>query len=87
MVRKRGKQGEEMQKTEMVILSERMSVFSLESWEIRRSAVFGARRKAALSAEGFAWVPNLRSLDKLLEVRFSLYLGFTLYLSIFQCFG
>ena len=29
----------------------------------------------------------MRVFDKLLEVGVSLYLGFTLYLSVFQCFG
>ena len=61
--------------------------FSLESWEIRPLEFFGIRRKAALRGEGFAWVPNLRSFDKLLEVGVSPYLGFTLYLSVLQCFG
>ena len=65
----------------------RESSFSLEIRAIRPSAVFGTRRKAALREEGFAWVPDLRSLDKLLEVGFSPYWGFTLYLSVFQCFG
>ena len=37
--------------------------------------------------EGFAWVLDLRSFDKLREVGVSPYLGFTLYLSVFQCFG
>ena len=60
---------------------------SLEYQQIRPSAVFGTRRKAALRGEGFAWVPDLRSLDKLLKVGVSPYLGFTLYLSVFQCFG
>ena len=64
-----------MQKTEMVILSERMSVFSLESWEIRSSEVVGARRKAALREAGYAWTPDLRSFDKLSEVEVSPYLG------------
>ena len=76
-----------MQKTEMVILSERMSVFSLESWEIQPSTVFGTRRKVALRGEGFAWVPDLGSFLKLHEVGVSPYLSFTLYLSVFQCFG
>ena len=49
--------------------------FSLKSWEIRPSAVFGSRRKAALRGEGFAWVIDLRSLSKLLEVGVSPYLG------------
>ena len=54
---------------------------------IRLSTVFGTRRKTALRGKGFTWVPDLRSLDKLLEVGVSPYLGFTLYLSVFQCFG
>ena len=33
------------------------------------------------------WAPVLRSFDKLREVEVSPYLGFTLYLSVFQCFG
>ena len=60
--------------------------FSLEIRAIRLSAVVGTRSKAALRGEGFAWVPDLRSLDKLLEVGVSPYLSFTLYLSVFQCF-
>ena len=54
---------------------------------IRPSAVFGTRRKAALRGEGFAWLPDLGGFDKLREVGVSPYLGFTLYLSVFQCFG
>ena len=56
--------------------------FSLESWEIRPSAVVGTRRKAALRGEAYAWVPDLRRLDKLHEVGDLSYLGFTLYLSV-----
>ena len=37
--------------------------------------------------KGLRVVPDLRSLDKLLEVGVSPYLSFTLYLSVFQCFG
>ena len=48
--------------------SVRRSDFSLKIRAIRPSAVFGTRRKAALRGEGFVWVPDLRSLDKLLEV-------------------
>ena len=55
-----------------------MSSFSLNFCAIRPLAVFGARRKTALRGEGFAWVPDLRSLDKLLEVGVSPYLGFIL---------
>ena len=49
--------------------------FSLDLWKIRPSAVFGTRRKTALRGEGFTWVPDLKSLDKLLEVGVSPYLG------------
>ena len=59
-------------------LSERTSHFSLESWEIRLSAVVGERRKAALRGETYAWAPDLRSFNKLREVGVSPYLGFTL---------
>ena len=53
-----------------------VSSFSLSVCAIRALAVFGTRRKAALRGEDFAWVPDLRSLDKLLEVGVSPYLGF-----------
>ena len=76
-----------MQKENDVFLSERESFFSLKIRAIQPSAVFGTRRRAALRGDDFAWVPDLRSLDKLLEVGVSPYLGFTLYLSVFQCFG
>ena len=56
--------------------------FSLESWEIRPSVVIGARRKAALRGETYAWAPDLRRFDKLHEVGVSPYLSFTLYLSV-----
>ena len=50
--------------------------------EIRLSAVVGARMKAALRGETYAWAPDLRSFDKLREVGDLSYLGFTLYLSV-----
>ena len=56
--------------------------FSLEYWAIRSSTVFGTRRKAALRREAYAWILDLRSLDKLYEVGDLSYLGFTLYLSV-----
>ena len=65
---------------------ERDSLF-LKHRAIRPSAVFGTRMKAALRGEGFPWVPDLGSFLKLREVGVSPYLGFTLYLSVFQCFG
>ena len=55
--------------------------FSLKYREIRLSAVFGTRRKAALRGETYAWAPDLRSFDKIREVGVSSYLGFTLCLS------
>ena len=67
--------------------SEGMSTFSLKYRAIRSSAVFGTRRKDALRGAGYAWTSDLRSFDKLREVGVSPYLGFTLYLSVFQCFG
>ena len=66
---------------------ERMIFFSLKIRAIRLSVVFGIRRKAVLRRAGYAWTPDLRSFDKLREVEVSPYLGFTLYLSVFQCFG
>ena len=56
--------------------------FSLEYWAIRPSAVLGTRRKVALRRKAYAWVLDLRSLDKLREVGDLSYLGFTLYLSV-----
>ena len=60
--------------------------FSLKYRAIRPSEVFGARRKAALRGEVYAWTPVLRVFDKLCEVRVSPYLGFILYLSVFTMF-
>ena len=65
---------------------ERISDFSLESWEIRPSAVVGTRREAALRREGFGWVPDLRSFEKIHEVGVSPYLGFIPYLSTLLMF-
>ena len=72
---------------DFVCFNERESSFSLKIRAIRPSAVFGTRGRTALRGEGFAWVPNLWSFFKLLEVGVSPYLGFTLYLSVLQCFG
>ena len=57
---------------------ERERDFSLKYRAIRPSAVVGTRRKDALRGEAYAWVQDLRSLDKLREVVDSPYLGFTL---------
>ena len=75
---KRGKGGETCSRLDILSFRERESNFSLKYHAIRPSAVFGARRKTALRGEGFVWVPDLRSLEKLLEVGVSPYLGFIL---------
>ena len=72
--------------SDLFFSSERVSSFSLEYRAIRPSAVVGTRREAALSGEGFAWVPDLRSFDKLRDVRVSPYLGFTRCLRVFTMF-
>ena len=78
---------EKLQKTKNgVEFSERESSFSLKYRAIRPSAVFGIRRETALRREGFAWVPDLRSLDTLLEVGVSPYLGFIPSLSTLRMF-
>ena len=65
---------------------ERVSDFSLKSWAIRPSAVFGTRRRNALRREGFAWVPDLGSFLKLREVGVSPYLSFIPILSVLRMF-
>ena len=65
---------------------ERRTSFSLKFQEIRSSTIVGTRRETALRGEGFAWISDLRSLDKLLEVGVSPYLDFILYLSVFMMF-
>ena len=69
------------------VFRERTFDFSLKYREIQPSTVLGTKREATLRGEGFAWVQYLGSFLKLREVGVSLYLGFTLYLSVFQCFG
>ena len=60
----------------------RVRDFSLGFWAIRPSEFVGTRSKVVLLSEGFAWVPDLRSFEKLREVGDLSYLGFTLYLSV-----
>ena len=55
-----------------------MCGFSLGLRAIRPSEFVGTRGKVVLLIEGFAWVPNLGSFLKLLEIGVSLYLGFIL---------
>ena len=69
-----------------MVFCETTSTFSLESWEIRPSAVVGARRKVVLRSEGNTWAPVSWSFDKLREVGVSPYLGFILYLSTLLMF-
>ena len=47
---------------------ERECEFSLSFWAIRPSKFFGARRKAALREEAYAWAPVLGVFEKLHEV-------------------
>ena len=80
-----GKGGEVDSELQIFVLVREFS-FSLEIRAIRPSAVFGARRRTALRGEGFAWVPDLGSFHKLLEVGVSPYLGFILRLSTMLMF-
>ena len=83
---KRGGDAVAVGKNENGGFRERVSYFSLEIWAIRPSTVFGTRRRTALRGEGFAWVPNLGSFFKLLEVGVSPYLSFILILSVLRMF-
>ena len=60
----------------------RVSDFSLSFWAIRPSEFVGTRRKVVLRNKGLAWVPVLRSFDKLRKVGVLSYLSYTL----FKCF-
>ena len=84
---KRGKEQGDLQWISVWEIFREREHFSLEMRAIRPSAVFGTKREAVLRGTGYAWTPDLRSFDKLHEVGVSPYLGFTLYLSVFQCFG
>ena len=72
---KGGKWGRNLQEVRYFGFRERECNFSLDLREIRPSAVVGTRGKVVLLNEGFAWVLDLRSLDKLFEVEVSPYLG------------
>ena len=60
--------------------------FSLDLHTIQPLAVFGIRRRTALRGKGYAWVPDLGSFFKLLEIGFSPYLGFIPIFSVFRMF-
>ena len=81
------KWGKNDTEAKMAFFLKRTSSFSLHLQAIRPSEFVGTRRKGILRRKAYAWVPDLRSFDKLREVGVSPYLGFTLYLSVFQCFG
>ena len=68
------------------VFRERSTSFSLGYLVIRPSAVFSTRGRTALRGEGFAWVPDIGSFFKLLEVGFSPYLSFIPILSVLSMF-
>ena len=78
---KREKQGKDAV-TIFVCFRERISSFSLDLQAIRSSEFFGARSKAALRGEAYAWTPVLGVFNKLREVGVSPYLNFTFSLSV-----
>ena len=78
--------GEGKKKMQDLSFRERTSDFSLEIRAIQPSEFVGTKGKVVLLSEGFAWVPDLRSLDKLFEVGVSPYLGFIPSLSTFRMF-
>ena len=71
---------------EMEVFREKVSDFSLDLYVIQPSAAFGTRGRTALRGDGFAWVPDLGSFFKLLEVGISPYLSFIPILSVLSMF-
>ena len=61
--------------------SERERDLSLDLRTIQPSEFVRARSKVIIRSEGFTWVQDLRSFDKLREVGVSSYSIFTLFLS------
>ena len=70
----------------MEVFRERITSFSLGYLAIQPSVAFSTRGRNDLRREGFAWVPDLGSFFKLLEVGFSPYLGFIPIFSTFRMF-
>ena len=68
------------------VFRERSNSFSLDLYAIQPSAAFGIRGRIALRGEGFAWVPDLGSFFKLLEVGVSPYLVLFPLLNALQMF-
>ena len=81
-----GERGEKDPVAIFVCFRERISSFSLDLQAIRPSEFFGARSKAALREEAYAWAPVLGIFVKLREVGDLSYLSYTLYLSVFVMF-
>ena len=71
---------------EMEVFREKVFDFSLYLYAIQSSAAFVTRGRTTLRGEGFAWVWDLGSFFKLLEVGFSPYLGFIPIFSTFRMF-
>ena len=71
---------------EMEVFREKVSDSSLNLYAIQPSAAFGTRGRTVLRKEGFAWVPDLGSFFKLLEVGISPYLSFIPILSVLSMF-
>ena len=78
-----GKREGDLQQLWSYVFRERSTSFSLGYLAIQPSAAFGARGRNTLRGEGFAWVPDLGSFFKLLEVGVSPYLSF---IPSFKCF-
>ena len=75
--RKRTEEEQTYSSLVFLISSERECDFSLKSRAIGPSDSFGARRKVVLRSEGNAWVPILRSFDKLRKVGVLFYLFYS----------
>ena len=72
------KGGGNLQEVRYFVFRERECNFSLDLREIRSSTIVETKGKVVLLSEGFAWVPDLRSFNKLREVGVSPYLDFIL---------
>ena len=70
----------------MEVFGERSTSFSIGYLAIQPSVAFDTRGRNAIRGEGFAWVPDLGSFFKLLEVGFSPYLSFIPILSVLLMF-
>ena len=80
---KRGEKREKTCSSRKWCFRERERDFSLDLRAIRPSEFVGTRRKVALRRETYAWVPILRSFEKLREVGVSSYF---IFFTLFKCF-